>query len=141
MEVKSLINEVTHRVYFVETDVGGVVYFGNMSKYVEKGFTEWFREHVRSLKTLNLENDIFFVVSSTNQKFLKSIKYDNAITIRTTLRKLKYFSISFETQVFVEGDECFSGETTLIPVNIHTKKPVALPQELLLLNKDKKVKV
>ena len=133
---KNLLCEIKHRVYFQETDAGHLVYFGNLSKYIEMGFTEWFREHVGSLAVLNSQNNTFFVVKETKQSFHKSARYDDEIVIRTELKSIKYFSIAFYTEVLVGNEKCYSAETVLTPIDIRTKTPVKMPPEILDLHKE-----
>ena len=133
---KNLICETKQRIYFQDTDAGCVVYFGNLSKYIEIGFSEWFREYVGGLKSLNSRYNTFFVVKETKQKFHKSVHYDDRICIRTELKCIKYFSICFSTQVLVGNEKCYTAETTLTPINIETKTPVKIPQEILNLKNE-----
>jgi YbgC/YbaW family acyl-CoA thioester hydrolase len=118
-------------VYFSETDAGGVVYFGNIGKYIEIGFSEWFREFAKPLKYFNKKYNIFFVVKGSTQSFKKSLYYDDRIVIKTTLKKINYYSITFSTNICVNDTPHFLAETTLVPVNINTKSVVKNPEEIV----------
>jgi acyl-CoA thioester hydrolase len=139
MVVGDLINEVKQRIYFYDTDSGGVVYFGSLSKYLEVGFSEWFREYVSSLRFLNKKYGCFFVVKESKQEFKKSIYYDDEICIRTQLVSVKYYSITLRSEIIVFDEVCFIGESTLTPINIQTKIPLRLPEEILGLMKEGKI--
>ena len=132
----SMISEVGHRVYFSDTDSGGVVYFGNISRYMEIGFSEWFRQYTGSLKELNEKYNIFLLVKTSSHKFKKPIYYDNELIIRTKVRSIKFFSIGFKIDIIVHGHVCFEGEVTLTPIDLSTKKTVKLPDEILALTKE-----
>ncbi|MCM3135800.1 hypothetical protein M3629_23765 [Paenibacillus polysaccharolyticus] len=125
------ISEIRQTIYLHDTDSGGVVYFGNMSRFIEMGFTEWFREFVAPIKSLNSNYGIFFVVKESKQKFRKSVYYDNEISIRTELKDMKFYTLTFLTEVKVKGEVHYSGETTLTPIDIHSGLPVKIPQEIL----------
>ena len=123
-------NKTMKRVYFQETDAGGVVYFGNLSRFIEIGFCEWFREFVKPMKAMHDENDIFIVVKNTEQSFIESLKYDNLICIKTTLVKAKNFSIQFKTEVVADEKLYYTAITNLVPINYKTGKITKMPAEL-----------
>lgn len=123
-------NNTYKRVYFQETDAGGVVYFGNMSRYIEIGFSEWFREFAIPLNDLYKENDLFMVVKKTEQNFYSSLQYDDLLCIRTTLKKAKNFSVQLKTEIFVNDDLHYDAVTELVPVNHTTKKISRVPEAL-----------
>lgn len=122
-------NKTMKRVYFQETDAGGVVYFGNMSRFIEIGFCEWFREFVKPMSVMHDENDIFMVVKKTEQNFIESLKYDDMICIKTTLMKAKNFSIQFATQILVDEKIYYTAVTSLVPINYKTGKITKMPAE------------
>lgn len=123
-------NNTYKRVYFKETDAGGVVYFGNMSRYIEIGFSEWFREFAIPLNELYKENDLFMVVKRTEQNFNSSLKYDDMLCIRTTLVKVKNFSMKLKTEIYVEDKLYYDAVTELVPVNHMTKRISRVPEAL-----------
>lgn len=123
-------NNTYKRVYFKETDAGGVVYFGNMSRYIEIGFSEWFREFAIPLNELYKENDLFMVVKRTEQNFNSSLKYDDMLCIRTTLVKVKNFSMKLKTEIYVEDKLYYDAVTELVPVNHTTKRISRVPEAL-----------
>jgi acyl-CoA thioester hydrolase len=123
-------NHTKKIVYFNETDAGGVVYFGNIGRYIEIGFSEWFREFAKPLKYFNKNYNIFFVVRESNLSFKKSLHYDDCIVIKTTLKKINYYSITFSINICVNNTTHFLAETTLVPVNIDTKSIVKNPEEI-----------
>lgn len=47
------------------------------------------------------------------------------------MKKIKYFSIQFKTEVFVNNQKCYCAENTMVPVDIKTKKPMKIPDKLL----------
>jgi acyl-CoA thioester hydrolase len=127
---KEYINKTMKRVYFQETDAGGVVYFGNLSRFIEIGFCEWFREFVKPMNAMHEENDIFMVVKNTEHNFIESLKYDDLICIKTTLVKAKNFSIQFKTEVVVDEKIYYNAITNLVPINDKTGKISKIPAEL-----------
>ncbi|MDR1418192.1 MAG: hypothetical protein LBI80_03445 [Endomicrobium sp.] len=124
-------NHTEKTVYFNETDAGGVVYFGNIGKYIEIGFSEWFREFAKPLKYFNKNYNIFFVVKESNQFFKKSLHYDDNIVIKTTLKRIIYYSITFSTNICINDIPHYLAQTILVPVNIDTKSIVKNPEEIV----------
>ena len=129
----ALVNEITKRIYYAETDAGGIVYYGNLCNYIEMGCAEWFRKFAKPLKEITWKYSLFFVMKEVNLTYSKPVTYDNEITIRTLIKEIKYFSIKFSTQILVNGEICFSGENKMIPMDINTKKPVKIPEDILSL--------
>lgn len=124
------VSEVTKRIYYAETDAGGIVYFGNLCKYIEIGCAEWFRKYSCSMKELHNRYHLFFVMNEAKLSFKKPVLYDNEITIRTRVKKVQYFMIRFTTDIMVNGEICYIGENKMVPVNLNTKKPVRIPDEV-----------
>lgn len=123
--------EIKKRVYYAETDAGRIVYYGNLCKYIEMGCAEWFRKFSSSMKELHERYHIFFVMKEVNLNYKKPVCYDDEIIIRTRLKRIKYFSIKFITEIYVRGEMCYYGENKMIPVDIDTKKPVKIPDDVL----------
>ena len=129
--VSNYTNNTEKTIYFCETDAVGVVYFGNIGKYIEIGFSEWFREFAIPLKKINKDYGIFFVVRESNQSFKKSIYYDDRIKIKTNLEKISYYYLIFSTSIYVDNEIRFLARTTLVPVDMNTKSIVKIPSELI----------
>lgn len=127
------LNDITKRIYYAETDAGGIVYYGNLCKYIESGCAEWFRKYVISLNELTKKYSLFFVMKEANLSYIKPVLYDEEITIRTKLKKLKYFSIQFMTEILVNGEKRYSGQNKMVPVDIVTKNPVKIPDDVLAM--------
>lgn len=129
-------NIVSRRVYFGETDAGGVVYFGNYSKYIEIGFSEWFREFAKPLVSFHSDNDIFMVVKKNEQNYINSLKYDDLICIHTKMIKIKNFSVTFQTEIYVDNVLYYSAITSLVPINYKTGSICMLPKDVIDKVKD-----
>lgn len=127
------LNEITKRIYYAETDAGGIVYYGNLCKYIESGCAEWFRKYAISLNELTKRYNLFLVMKEANLSYIKPVLYDEEITIRTKVKKIKYFSIQFITEILVNGEKRYSGQNKMVPVDIVTKKPVKIPDDVLAI--------
>lgn len=97
------INKLKKRIYYAETDAGGIVYYANLCKYIEAGCSEWFRKFGIPFSELTKEYGLFFVMKDVHLHYKIPIKYDEEIVICTEIEKIKYFSIQFKTEVFVNS--------------------------------------
>ena len=72
------------RVYYEDTDCGGVVYYANYLRYIERARTEYLREREVDLVTL-MEGGIIFVVRSVQVGYKSSARYNDLLSIDTEL--------------------------------------------------------
>ncbi len=119
------------RVRYVETDKMGVVYHGNYAQYFDMGRTESLREI--GLSYLDIENKgIVMPVITISAKYYKSVYYDDVITVKTMLKNLPGYKIDFEYEIHNQrGELTTTGKTSLVFIDMKTKKPIRAPEFLL----------
>jgi acyl-CoA thioester hydrolase len=100
------------RVTYAETDAMGIVYYANYLRWFEMGRTEFIRHLGFPYKKLE-EEGIYLPVSEVFCKYLVSAKYDDLLTIETSLDFLRRASIQFRYRIFREedGKELVTGKT------------------------------
>lgn len=119
------------RVRYAETDQMGVVYYGNYAQYFEMGRTEWLRSLGITYRWME-ENGIQLPVLDLQVTYKKPAKYDDLLTIKTTLVKMPTVRIQFYYEIENEkGELMTSGTTTLAFVDMKTKKPIMAPDYIL----------
>lgn len=119
------------RVRYGETDQMGVVYYGNYAEFLEQGRTEWLRELGISYKWME-ENNVHLPVVNLNIDYKKPARYDDIISITTTLKKIPSAKIEFYYEIHNELDELLvTASTTLVFVNSTTNKLQKAPKYLL----------
>ncbi|NQY05782.1 MAG: acyl-CoA thioesterase [Flavobacteriaceae bacterium] len=124
-------HETAIRVRYAETDQMGVVYHGNFAQYFEVARVAWLRELGVSYKLME-QDGVMLPVVNLNINFKKPAHYDELLKIRTKLKSKPTAKIIFEYEILNEKDELIStAETTLVFVNIETKKPMLCPEDLL----------
>lgn len=124
-------HEIRLRVRYGETDQMGVVYHGNFAEYFEVARVEWLRAIGATYKEME-ENGVMLPVVNLNINYKKPAKYDELLTIKTTLKNKPTVKIIFEYEVFDEaGDLISTAESTLVFVNMKTGKPIMCPEDLL----------
>lgn len=118
------------RVYYEDTDAGGIVYHANYLKFMERARTEWVRNLGCSQQDL-LEQSIGFVVIDMNIQFKKSAKLDDLIDVSCEVTQLKKASLVCCQEITKNGELLVSAQVKVACVNITTNKPLAIPPLLL----------
>jgi acyl-CoA thioester hydrolase len=118
-------------VRYGETDKMGVVYHGNYAQYLELGRTEWLREMGFSYKWME-ENGVMLPVVNLTINYKQSARYDDELTVTTSLRKIPTYRIEFDYEIKnKDGVVLVTAETTLVFINSETNKLMKAPQYLL----------
>ncbi len=125
------ITETQIRMHYALTDQMGVVYYGNYAQFYEIGRTEAIRQLGYTYKDIEAMGIIMPVVEM-NSKFLRPAKYDDLITVKTTLRELPTgHAINFFFEIFNEDDKLLNaGNVILYFMEAVTMKRAKMPTEL-----------
>ena len=125
------ITETQIRMHYALTDQMGVVYYGNYAQFYEIGRTEAIRQLGYTYKDIEAMGIIMPVVEM-NSKFLRPAKYDDFITVKTTLRELPTgHAINFFFEIFNEDDKLLNaGNVILYFMEAVTMKRAKMPTEL-----------
>lgn len=127
IESKSAEATLTVRVYYEDTDAGGVVFYANYLKFLERARTEWLRELGVQQSTLASEEGRMFVVHSLDMSYRKPARLDDVITIRSRIARLGRASIDFEQRAERDGELLAHGNIQICCVDAVHLRPVALP--------------
>jgi acyl-CoA thioester hydrolase len=118
------------RVYWEDTDAGGVVYYANYLKFMERARSEWLRELGFDQNQLKNEPGIVFVVRHVTIDYLRPALYDDLLSVSTRLREVN--RARFIMSQTIERDELLAtAEVTLACVHAQTFKPARIPGEFL----------
>ena len=125
------ITETQIRMHYALTDQMGVVYYGTYAQFYEIGRTEAIRQLGYTYKDIEAMGIIMPVVEM-NSKFLRPAKYDDLITVKTTLRELPTgHAINFFFEIFNEEDKLLNaGNVILYFMEAVTMKRAKMPTEL-----------
>lgn len=116
------------RIRYGETDQMGYLYYGNYCLLYEIGRSEAIRALGISYKELEEELGVMMPVMAVASRYLRPIKYDEQITIRTFLREQPTKLITFDHEIYTEaGDLAHRGEVKLFFVDVQTNKRVSCP--------------
>jgi 4-hydroxybenzoyl-CoA thioesterase len=122
------------RVYIEDTDGGGIVYYVNYLKFMERARTEFMR-HLGFEHYLHAEEDFMFVVRGANVRYFQPARMDDALTISAQIQSLGRASLVFRQEVRREDAVLCSGEVDIACVKRSDLKPRALPERLVVLLK------
>jgi acyl-CoA thioester hydrolase len=131
MGKKVLSSILPVRIYYEDTDAGGVVYYANYLKFFERGRTEFLREFDIQQDTL-LQKNIAFMVKKVDMDCIKSARFNQLISVKTDLLSHRKASLVFKQKVFDENGELLCQADTLIAcVNLQKMKATAIPTEII----------
>ncbi|HPQ96244.1 MAG: tol-pal system-associated acyl-CoA thioesterase [Thiothrix sp.] len=125
------------RVYYEDTDAGGVVYHSNYLNYMERARTEW-------LSALGFEQDwiaselgVLFVVHSLQLSYLKPARFNDRLQVETGIRQWGSSSILFAQDIWrvakkeqgtvVEKEHLVKGEVRVVCIKQQNFRPTAIP--------------
>ncbi len=126
-------NKTSIRVRYGETDQMGVVYHANYVNFFEIGRTEWLRSLGYTYKSLEASG-VFLPVIGIEIDYKKSAKYDDELTVESSLIEKPNIRIQFLHKIFnQEGDLLVTGTSKLVFLDKINNRPVKCPKFLLNL--------
>lgn len=117
------------RVYIEDTDAGGIVYYVNYLKYMERARTEWMRSFGFD-KPAILDDGKLFVVHSANVQYLRPALLDDELTASAQMGKLARTYIIFNQAIERQGEAICRGEIKVACVDRSGMKPAAIPARI-----------
>jgi len=118
------------RIYWEDTDAGGVVYHASYLRFLERARTEWLRGQGIAQSALREQQDLIMVVRAMQLDFLKSAKLDDELfaTVELTERRHASFTVS---QELLRGGECLlQAQVRIACLYASNFRPRALPDWL-----------
>jgi acyl-CoA thioester hydrolase len=123
------------RVYYEDTDAGGVVFYANYLKFFERARTEWLRAAGVEQQELAKQHSVIFIVRHTEVDYQAPARLDDQLTITVVIEKLGRASIHFTQEAWHVRD----GQPALLAtsrikvgcVDAASLRPIAIPDEVL----------
>ena len=119
------------RVYFSDTDAGGIVYHARYLDFAEHARTEALRSVFSSSQSELLSSDTAFVVKSINISYEKPGYLDDLLTVETSIKEAKRFSAIFIQEIKRGEDILAILEVKVAAISLSKKKPVIIPKEII----------
>ena len=127
---KSKVFALPVRVYFQDTDAGGVVYHASYVNFMERARTEWLRTHGYSNAGLMKEFGVVFVVRSLKLDYFKPALLDDLLEVTAQIKEIGRSRLNL-LQSVRRGDELLTeAEVHLVCVSLEGFKPVSVPEVL-----------
>ncbi len=123
------MHTIKKKIYYHDTDCGGVVYYANYLKYLEEARTEFLSEKGFPVKELS-SKDILFVVRSVKIDYRLPARYADELVIKTTATKTKNVTLEF-TQTIERGEQSLVSAVTQLVCVGKDFKPKGLPQDVI----------
>ncbi len=123
------------RVYYEDTDAGGIVFYANYLKFFERARTEWLRAAGIGQQALATQAQRIFVVKSTAMDYHAPAKLDDRLEITVTVEKLGRASVNFMQAAWLTNGEAprllCSGSIRVGCVDTLGLRPASIPDEVL----------
>ncbi len=118
------------RVYYEDTDAGGIVYYANYLKFFERARTEWLRKLNVSQSTF-LEQNVGFVVRKVEMDNLASAKLDDELVVSSKISQIKRASLIFEQEITCQQKLLCQVTVRVACVDFKLSKPCSIPKSIL----------
>ena len=119
------------RVYYEDTDAGGIVYYANYLKFMERARTEWLRSLGFEQDTL-MEQSVAFVVKRVEMHNYAPARFNELLSIDSQVVELKGASMTFKQTIKNKQETILvTAEVLVACVNLDSMKPRRLPRTLL----------
>ena len=123
------------KVYYEDTDSGGIVYYANYLKYIERARTETLGTVGLFQNKIKDQFNLIFVVRSIFAEYIKPAKLDDILEVTTNFIKLGMVSIVVEQEIFLNKTKIFGAKVKLGIIDLNGK-PKKLPSTLRLKLED-----
>ena len=129
--------QYTFKIYYEDTDSGGVVYYANYLKFIERARTEMINKLGFTLTTLLKEYDRLFLVKKIECDYIESCKLEDTLNVQSNILVLKNASFELEQNLLKQNKIIFRSKIVMVCVNSQGA-PSKIPNELhsLMKNKD-----
>ena len=119
------------RVYWEDTDAGGIVFYANYLKFFERARTEWLRACGVEQQALRASSGAMFVVTDARLRFVAPARLDDWIEATVVVRRAGQASLTVAQQAWRGAELLADGEVRIACVDAGTLRPRRFPDEVL----------
>jgi acyl-CoA thioester hydrolase len=119
-------------VYWEDTDAGGVVYYANYLKFMERCRTEWLRALGIDQQRLRADRRLQFVVANVAVDFLRPAVLHDEIIVTAELQRLTGATIVFKQTIMRGAEQLIDATARVACLDSGTLKPRAIPKDLFM---------
>jgi acyl-CoA thioester hydrolase len=117
------------RIYWEDTDAGGVVYHAQYVAFLERARSEWMRARGYGQERLRGEHGVLFAVRAMQLEFLKPARLDDALEVSATLRQCRRASVVFAQEIRRGADLLLTAQVRVAALGLDFR-PAPIPQPL-----------
>lgn len=120
------------RVYYEDTDAGGVVFYANYLKFYERARTEWLRAKGFSQQALLETEKLAFVVRQIEVSYLRPARLDDEFNVEVVVKKVGKARIELEQRIVLLNNLTLlnSARVVLACIDAQSFKPCAIPEKI-----------
>lgn len=130
------VHTETFRIYYEDTDAGGIVYHANYLKYAERGRTDALRELGVHQSQLREDKGVFFVLRHCDITFIAPMLLDDLITVKSEVTHIGNTSLKMKQTIWRDDLEVAQMLMHIVCVS-NAKKAVRIPSEIVTLLREK----
>ena len=119
------------RVYYEDTDSGGVVYYANYLRFMERARTEWLRSLGFEQDRLARDEGVIFAVTEVDVKFRRPARFNDALTVTARIIERGRVSLRFAQAVYRENELLCEGRVQIASLDSARFSPRPMPEALL----------
>ena len=120
------------RVYYEDTDLGGVVYYANYLRFIERARSEWIRGLGIDQIKMRDEDEAIFVVTKIKADYLSPARFDDILTVDTKIKVVSPVRAYFYQNIFREEKIIFKAEVC-VTCTSNSGKVLRLPEKIKIL--------
>ncbi len=119
------------RVYYEDTDAGGVVFYANYLKFFERARTEMLRDMGFEQDQLLAEQNLIFVVRSVQVDYLKPARFNDLLDVSAQVTQAKKVSLSFEQRAVRDDELLCKANIRIACLDAIHMRPKTIPETLM----------
>ncbi|WP_303901435.1 tol-pal system-associated acyl-CoA thioesterase [Thiohalomonas denitrificans] len=119
------------RIYYEDTDAGGVVYYANYLKFMERSRTEWLRELGFEQDALRDEEGILFAVRSVQVDYLRPAIFNDQLAVSAKVVGQRGVSLTFYQEARRADEVLCRGHVTIVSIDARTMRPRRIPRTVM----------
>ncbi len=128
--IKENVHYFPVRVYYSDTDAGGIIYHSRYLDMAEHGRTEMLRSFGGHQKEILEKNKMAFVVKSININYIKPGVLDDLLVVETTVTKCERFTILFFQKIFKGKELLTTLDVKVGSISLESGRPTAMTDDI-----------
>lgn len=122
---------VDYRVYYEDTDAGGVVYYANYLRFLERARTDWLREWGFDQAAIAREHGVLFAVRSVDIRYRQPARLDEQLTVSLQAKVCGHLRIDFDQDIRIEQRLIATAQVGVVSVDAESFRPRSIPEPLM----------